>query len=164
MDKETIYNQYRQKILILIRMKTNYDSDSEDICHDVLEAVIKAVQDGKINNPEKLPAYINSICYNKIADWMRRKYIRKEIHIGDLEIFDPDQDTLNKLIDEEQRNHLDNAFKRLNLRERKVLYLHYYHNWGFEKIASIMNLKSTTARKTAERARQKIAKKFNINY
>jgi len=164
MDKETIYNQYRQKILILIRMKTNYDSDSEDICHDVLEAVIKAVQNGKINNSEKLPAFINSICYNKIADWMRRKYVRKEIHIGDLEIFDPDQDTLNKLIDEEQRDNLDRIFRKLNFREKKVLYLHYFHNWDFEKISSIINLKPSTTRKTAERARKKIAKKFNINY
>ena len=164
MDKETIYKQYRQKILILIRMKINYDSDAEDICHDVLEAVLKALLDGKINAPEKLPAFIYSICNNKIADWIRRKYRMKEIQSYDSEIYDPDQDALDRLISEEQRNHLDQALRKLNFRERKVLYLHYFQNWDFEKIASIIDLKPSTIRKTAERARKKIAKKFNINY
>jgi len=145
-------------------MKINYDSDSEDICQDVMEAVFKAVQEGKVNDPEKLPSFISSVCNNKIADWIRHKYRRKEIQSYVSEIYDPNQDTLEKLIDNEQRNHLDHALRKLNFREKKILYLHYFHNLDFERIASVIDLKPSTARKTAERARKKIAKKFNINY
>ena len=168
MDEEAIYKQYREKIFILIRIKTNYHDDSEDICQDVLETVIQSVQDGKINNPEKLPAFINSICSNKITDWIRHKYAKKEnelkFYSSGSEIRDPEKNALDRLIEEEEKNRLDRTLRGLNLRERKILYLHYYHNWAFDEIARFMNLKSLTVRKIAERSRKKIAKKFAINY
>lgn len=165
MDKEAIYKQYHQKLLILIRIKINYHPDSEDICQDVMEAVMLAVEDGKIDNPEKLPAFINRICSNKITDWIRRKYVRKESELKlpsrESEI---DQSALDKLINDEERNHLYGALKKLNLRERKILFLHYYYDWGFDEIARFMKLKPSTVRKIAERTRNKIAQRFEINY
>lgn len=168
MDKETFNNEYRQKILILIRIKTNYHRDSEDICQEVLTAAWDALRKDKINDPAKTKAYIKRIYSNKIADHIKRVKSKNENEVvfqeNDLDVKNQDQNILDRLILEEERKKLDKALYSLNTQQRMILSLHYDESWSFEKIARFLNLKATTVRKIAARCRKKIAKKFEINY
>jgi len=133
------------------------------------EASEENVKSGILNSCQIIhfAAYVNRICSNKITDWLRKNYSGKE-DLADFQadshkLIAPDQNALDKLIQYEEKNKLDRALKNLNVHEKKILYQHYYRTWSFEEIARFMNSKPETIRKTAERARKKIAKKFKIN-
>jgi RNA polymerase sigma factor (sigma-70 family) len=66
------------------------------------------------------------------------------------------ESALDKIINDEERAWLKKAWQKLNYKEKRILYLHYFHEWGYEEIGDILDLKATAVRKAAERARNKI--------
>jgi len=75
---------------------------------------------------------------------------------GKVDLQDPMENALDKIISDEERAGLKKAWQKLNHKEKRILYLHYFHDWGYEEIGDILGFRAAAVRKTAERGRKKI--------
>ena len=153
--EERFCAKYRERVLFLVRNKLGAIEDAEDVCHDIITAVLNAAKQGKIN---RLAPFLHKVCSNHVNNWLRKEYRRRaEVHEQEEALRAPEEDALEHLIDEEDRRNIDQALKKLNRRELKIIKLKYDLELSSKEIGQILDLSSDVVRKTAERARKKIA-------
>lgn len=110
---------------------------------------------------EKSAARIESINYwlvrvsaNLAGEFLRKKYKwNRWIDSAPEDQFDPDG-AERKIID---GLHVQNALRVTNRREKRIIYLRFWHDWSFEAIAASMQLKKENVKKIYQRALKKIA-------
>lgn len=167
MNQNDINQQFRQRLLFFIRKKIRYHSDAEDLCQDAIDVLLEALDHQKINNPDHWSAFVYGVAIRKIYDWYNQQKNNPVIdddimQYGESNMIDMDKSTLDRLIEDEQRQNLSKALHRLSLRERRILYLRYYRGWSYDDIGAFLHLRADTVRQIAGRARNKIAREFEI--
>lgn len=148
--------KYRPKIFYFARTKAGYTA-AEDICQDTITALLGAVRNGRIRNPEKLFSYVYQIYRNKLADYWRRT--GKEMSLECVEKKIPSQ-AHQEEVDMEFRQALMEGWRELRLPDKRLLYLKYVKGMRYEEIAGILNMTVEVARKRAQRAKERIRSKL----
>ncbi len=154
--EELLCRKYRAPILLALRRKIRDQKTLEDLCHEILIALLMAARKQNIKAPEKLPAYLHGILKHKVNDWITAQRRKMNFDPIDVEPVDPSPNALEQIITDEEQKKIDQALSTLEPREKKILELRFEHEWQFKAIAGILNLNPDTARKTAERIIQKI--------
>jgi RNA polymerase sigma factor (sigma-70 family) len=69
-----LYRRFRRQTLFLIRHRTHYSPDAEDLCQEALITVILKLRESAIEEPEKLAAYVrNTAIFTCIMDHRKKK-------------------------------------------------------------------------------------------
>lgn len=158
--EEHLCKKYRDKVLFIIRRKIRDIEDASDICQEILIATITAARNAKIQNPEKFSSFIYSICHNKINDYLKHQYQKSKVALSEVEkqLLASDRNALDGIVSDEIRTTIDHSLKKLNTRERRILYLKYICEWSSARIGEQLSLKPVLVRKITERAIKKIRK------
>jgi len=161
MDNNVLYWEYYERVLIFVRIKTNYHPDAEDLTQEILLSFIEALKKGDALHKDNPLPYLYGICSNKIKDWYKSRLNKKRFdHLENIQTADPAKEILEKLIDDEERHKIDAELKRLKLSEQRILYLRYYQGLSYEDIALLLNMKIAAVRKAAQRARNRIRERL----
>ena len=152
-----LYQKYRERILFFTRRKIDYLEDAEDICQNTLMSVLELAREKKIKNPDNVSSLIYKICTNKIIDYLRSKYKKMIVNLDEVGELD---DELERIVKVEEKEIICAEWRKLHIRERRVLYLKYINEWNSQQIGQHLNIKPGSVRKIAERSIKKIGKKL----
>jgi len=151
----------------LMAMAASRLSDREtarEIVQEALLAVLSALRQGRLREPEKLPAFVAGTGRNLINSHVRSLAKRPEpvtLGLEEATIPDPDPDSGELLFEEEEKRDMVLAvLKKLEPADRRILYLTLSEGLNPREIALEMGLKPETIRLRKSRALKRVRQKL----
>ena len=141
-----LFRKFAEKInfMVQIRLKGRVSiDDQEDICSEILEAVLLSLRKGGYNSTTGKPlgAYIAGIVHNIIGQYFRKMYREKIIQTGlPDEVRGNPGDTLDDIVNKERNEKLKICLSKLKPKYKEVLLLRIYDNLSVAAIAERLNL------------------------
>ena len=130
---ETIYREYRPKVLDYIRSHISDPQDAEDLCSEVFR---KALEHMDPAYGSGVSSWIYTITRNTVVDHYRRR--RMDCPLTD--DLPAEGGMEESLLEDDVRERLAAALRELPERERDILVLHYYANKSLQEISNTMKL------------------------
>lgn len=150
-----LHDKYQPRIYYLIKNAIPSKEEAEEVCQEVFRAVLEAARQEKIREPEKLFSFIYRVGSYKIKDWIKAKQKRERF-----EDDGPTANTEDELINQEKRKRLKNAWQKLNLEAKRLLYLLYVRGWSSKEVGEYFGISHEAVRKRAQHYKNKIRKEF----
>ena len=151
----------------LLAMAASRLSDREtarEIVQEALLAVLSALRQGRLREPEKLPAFVVGTGRNLINNYLRRRVQRPDaLPLGPREAIIPDSDPdSGELLfeKEEKRDMVLAVLKKLKPVDRGILFLTLAEGLSPREIALEMGLKPETIRLRKSRALKRVRRKL----
>jgi RNA polymerase sigma-70 factor, ECF subfamily len=151
----------------LMAMAASRLSDREaarEIVQDTLLAIISALRQGRLREPEKLPAFVVGTGRNLINSHVRILARHPEpvtLGVDEAAIPDPDPDAGESFLEKEERKDVVlDALRGLKAVDRGILYLTLARGLNPREIAVEMGLKPATIRLRKTRALGRLRRKF----
>ncbi len=128
------------------------DSAASDLSQQVLVIVLEALRAGRVEQPDRLAAFVMGVCRNTVSDARRGELRRGALldqfgQLGPLfeSTVDPDLGALN-------RDQLAACLQELALRARTIVILTYYLEHDIEDIARELAMSTGNVRVARHRA------------
>lgn len=136
-DLEEIVLKFYPQISFRVKKSIGFDNPEwEDICSEIMFAVVEAIKSGKFRGDSSVSTFIYSVTSKKIVDYIRKKS-RKLNHVPDINVYADPSEHLEK----KQRDQIVyQAIKKLKPRHADILYLYYYLEVPRTQIAKIYSL------------------------
>lgn len=154
-----LHDEFCEKCKILIRVRIPDCDSPEDICQDLILALLAAIRKNSIEDMKKLPAFARRICSNKISDWLRANRRTDSLeNTSEEKLIDKNENgnPENEALAHERYEILARALDKLDSRTREVITLHYYEELKFEEIAEHLHISHTLARHIAFQGRKEL--------
>ena len=151
-------------VLAMAAGRLNDREKAREIAQEALLAILSALREGRLREPEKLPAFVVGTACNLINSHVRRQFQRPDaLPLGSKEaiIPDPDPDSGELLFEEEEKRDMVLAvLKKLEPADRRILYLTLSEGLNPREIALEMGLKPETIRLRKSRALKRVRQKL----
>ena len=130
----------------------SYCPDVDDVVQESLTRFLRALQEGKIRNPESTGAFLSGICNHVIQEFRRRQWKEPliESEAGLPEPPAPPEPDLLAL-----RQAIALVMSQLSQRDRDILRAFFLEERGKEEICQTMNLSDEQFRVALFRAKQR---------
>ena len=147
---------YMEKLFYFCLKKTGSNTEAEDLTQDIAIQTITALKKGTI--PTSFSAWVWQIARNRYSVWANEKHKRNESvtgsDIGDYEIEDESENTLDEMIHTEQLALLRRELAFIRRDYRNIVAAYYIENRSIRDIASSLSLSENTVKQRLYRARQ----------
>ena len=147
---------YMEKLFYFCLKKTGSNTEAEDLTQDIAIQTITALKKGTI--PTSFSAWVWQIARNRYSVWAKVKHDRNESvtgsDIGDYEIEDESENTLDEMIHTEQLALLRRELAFIRSDYRNIVAAYYIENRSIRDIASSLSLSENTVKQRLYRARQ----------
>lgn len=154
--EEELNWRYRQGMLIVLANKTSNAAVAEDLWHDTLIAVLRAIKNNKLKEPDKLRAFILGVGKNLVRDYFKMR--RGEPILDDNFIY-PGESALESLIRDENSEIIRQTVRKLKpAKYRELLQRFYLEEQDKEAICADIGMTESQFTVTLCRARQKLGK------
>lgn len=154
---ERIYLQYRETMFIIANEILKNKENAEDAVQDAFVLIIRNLDNIDDVLSKKTANYIKVIIKNRSLQIYNRNK-KREILTDDYNFFaslpDPVQNVEERLVQTEMVNMVEEMILALPDRYKEVLYLYYYNELPYSKIAEALNTTEANARQIARRARK----------
>jgi len=121
-------------------------SDVQDLLQEAIIVLWQNVNAGRFELNAKVSTYLFAIAKNKwMAEMRRRK--RYDHNIESIEKRTDGQNTLESIIDDEQKNLITDALKKLEPPCKELLLLFYFEERSMNEIAQILNFANSNVAK-----------------
>ena len=134
-DIESIYTEYRPRVMGYIHARVRSSADAEDLCEDVFEK-IQLKLDGYDSEKAALSTWIYSITRNSVIDFYRRSRSYSELD----ENIKDDSTVDDRLLNDETLGELADALGKLPGQLREIIVLRYYDNLPLTEIGKKLGL------------------------
>jgi RNA polymerase sigma-70 factor (ECF subfamily) len=151
--EEELFGMFHKRIRGFAIAHTRDTTLADDLAQEVVWAVIRALRDGKVQQPAGLPAFVLGTARNLLANRIReRSRSRTEPLTGDMESSIP----APPAADFERHHSARQAIQRLEPHERAVLLLSLVDGLSPEEIADRLNITAESVRKRKSRALRRL--------
>ena len=143
-----VYNTYHTNMLAYGIAIGFCEHLCKDAVHDVFCTICHSKE--KLGSVENVEAYLLHCLKNRLFDIYKE---RKKINCicSDSPIIDQDADSMGKIINEENQlllnREVERLLKKINPKQRKVVYCRFHHNLKFNEIAVMMNMSPDAVKK-----------------
>jgi len=145
---------FQARIAFLVRMRTHDSAAAQDLTQDVMLAVVLALRDGQLREPERLAAFVYGTARNLINNYLRtRSRLPKEDLIDDEHHVTTVSDPLE---DAERSAVVRQALTTLDATDRNIVLLTLVNGLKPGEIAVRVGLTSEVVRARKSRALKKI--------
>lgn len=163
----TLIHQYERGMkLILMRRVADFDAVN-DILQETFSAVIFAIRDNKINDPERLPGFIRQVALNQLKTHYRkssRYQTNQGEHINKRPDTSNSNDAITSLEQQQTKKMLINAMRQLSTeRDRQLLLRFYLREEDKSSICEDLELSPEHFDRVLYRARQRMKKILEDN-
>ncbi len=152
---ESIYSLYYQDLYLYAFSLCRNHSLTEDIVSDTFFKALVSLPDKHTN----IKYWLMTVCRNLIYDYYNKQKRINDIPVEEMNISIEDE-TLAKLIKEEQSARIYYAILQLPDVYREVIYMYYFMEMSGEVIANTLNISHGNVRNILYRARIKLKKKL----
>ena len=142
---QSIYDRYRESLLVVAMALTGNLAEAEDILHDVFLGFVHNLDRFKLSG--KLKAYLAVCVVNQARNHLKRANLRQASDVDQVEIVARDQrNPVNTAICNEQVHLISQAMVRLPMEQRSVIALHLRMGMTFREIGKHLQLSVPTAK------------------
>ena len=132
--------------------------DAEDMFHDLLVVLVKQIQNGALEDPERLPGYVIAIARWQIAAQVRlRMRGRRAVSVDDVKLFDHVPDAETSLARKEFRIIARRVLEGLPVQQREMLIRFYLQEQRPGEIQEELRITETQFRLVKSRAKARFA-------
>jgi RNA polymerase sigma-70 factor (ECF subfamily) len=146
-----ICRQFEPRIRVFARQHLRDASAAQDFTQEILITVIEAVRAGRVEQPERMGAYVLGVCRMTLRDDRRNERRRQglfEQYKGDL-VPDPGGAQTRESLDAPR---LQQCLGKLAEKDRAVLVLTFYADKDASEIAASLGLTAANVRVVRHRA------------
>lgn len=155
--KGQLFDLLRNGIACLVSRQLG-TQDSEDIVHDVYLIVLRAIEESRLRDPERLLAYTRVVTRRRIANGIRENVKRRARDSGvDPEDLPASGSQEDHAVRQEQVKIMNSLLLELKPKEREVLVRFYLKGESEERICREMELTATQFRLLKWRAKARFA-------
>jgi RNA polymerase sigma factor (sigma-70 family) len=151
--EEQFVRMFSRSVLAIAWSRTGDYDGAQDVMQEVMWSVLKALREGRVQEPEKLPAYICRAAENQAAGYTRTRARRKELPLCDITV--PISEERSVKIG---RIDLQRVLQALNALDQKILLMMLVDELGPGEVAARLNLSPEVVRARKSRAIKKIKK------
>jgi RNA polymerase sigma-70 factor (ECF subfamily) len=152
--EEELVHLFRDRIAFLVRMRTHDADVTSDLTQDILLAVVLALRDGHLREPERLAAFVYGTARNLVNNYLRtRSRLPKEDPIDEGHHPACGQDPME---DTERSTLVRRALVSLDSTDRHILLLTLVNGLKPGEIAARLRLTSEVVRARKSRALKKL--------
>lgn len=155
---------YVENIFYFCLKKTGNHTEAEDLAQDISLNILTALNKGTI--PENFPAWVWRIARNRYCAWADVKHRKTESvaggDIGDYELEDTRESTLDNMIHNEQLTLLRRELAFIESEYRNLLAAYYIENKSVREIATSLSLSTDAVKQRLYRARNKLKEGMNM--
>jgi RNA polymerase sigma-70 factor, ECF subfamily len=153
--EEELVRLFASRIGVMARTRLRDAEAARDVTQDVLLAVVRALRNGHLRDPERLTAFVYGIARNRINDHLRaRVRLPPQDPIDDHVLIGTDPDLLDR---RERSDLVRRALAELSPTDRTILLLTLSRSLKPGEIAVRLGLTSEVVRARKSRALRKIA-------
>jgi len=146
-----VCRQFEPRIRVFARRHVREASAAEDFTQEILITLIEALRGGRVEQPERMGAYVLGVCRMTLRDARRNARRREglfERYKGDLAP-DPGEPAGGPSLDAQR---LQQCLSKLAEKDRAVLVLTFYADQDASEIAASLGLTATNVRVVRHRA------------
>lgn len=155
--EEEVVHLFRDRIAFLVRMRTHDAGVAQDLTQDILLAVVLALRDGQLREPERLAAFVYGTARNLINNYLRtRSRLPKEDSIDEAHQPTCSQDAMQGT---ERTALVRRALASLDSTDRHILLLTLVSGLKPGEIAARLRLTSEVVRARKCRALKKMTER-----
>jgi RNA polymerase sigma-70 factor (ECF subfamily) len=149
-----VCERYGKRILLYGQRHLGNDDDAQDLVQQVLVALLEAIRAGKVEEPERLPAFVMGTC--RFAVWDRRRGERRLREVAS-EAAAAQPMAVDASFLELDRLRLYHCLQQLPVRERTVMRMSYTEDLSAEEVAAALELSPVNVRVIRHRCLQSLA-------
>jgi RNA polymerase sigma-70 factor (ECF subfamily) len=148
-----LLQHFSPRIYALLCARTRDREASRDLLQDTLIAVLRALRQGQLREPDKLGAFILGIARNVAQSFIRDGARKREAPLAD-EPRVPAQDFLEE---DERKRHVNQALAELDPIDRQILKMTLVDGHKSGLISKMLGLSPDVVRQRKSRATRKVA-------
>lgn len=142
---DEIFEKYQQALYSICYRYTRNEADAREITQDVFIKVYRNLK--KFNERCKFFTWLYRIAVNTCISFKRRT--QTEVELAE---YTPNPDNRNLVL----KMAIDNALKRLPVRQRMAFILRHYEGYKFDEIGEIMGISTGAAKANHHQAIKKL--------
>ncbi|MFW6202616.1 MAG: RNA polymerase sigma factor [Gemmatimonadota bacterium] len=156
-----LVDRFHERLLVFAARRFPDTGSAEDVAQETLRRVIEAVREGRVRDPDALPAYVfqtaRHVCLHGVrkARRRRRALLRmggRASALGD----DRRGDALDALVGEERRARVRAALQRLDASDRELLWMLYFEGLDTAEAADRLEVTRGALRVRKHRALKRL--------
>ncbi len=156
--EEELVGLYRRRVLVIATARTHDPEAARDLTQEVLIAVLRALREGQVREPEKLPAFIQGTARNLINNYLRVRARRAESELDAAQIIGTDPH--EELETRERRRVLQRELQALSALDQQILLLSLVDGHALDEVALRLRMSHEAVRARKSRAVKRLIKKF----
>lgn len=151
--------RFDRRVRFLVAQRVHPDS-IDDVVNEVLAAVVLAVRERRVREPDRLGAFVHGVTRNAISNWARAA--ARARRDWEIETLAPPEtpDPLRLLLDSETRTAVRSCLEELREEDRRVLRLAYWQGLTPAEVAEELDIAANVARQRLWRARERFKEKW----
>jgi RNA polymerase sigma-70 factor, ECF subfamily len=145
---------YNKRIFVMALARTRDREVARDLTQDVLMAVLQALRNGQVREPERLTAFVYGTARNLVNNYFRSRAQQAEFESlsEDLAV----AGTGDRPETAERASMVHGLLRRVDTIDRKILLMTLVEGYKAEEVAYQLHLSSDTVRQRKSRALKKI--------
>jgi len=147
-------NYFQLPIRLTARRQLRSHDLVDDACQETLLRVLRYFRSGKqLDNPERLPAFVHSVCHNVTLEMIRSRTRYAQMPDDDFDCADGRQDTHGGLVTEERKKLVRDILAQLSKKDRDLLRLVMLEEADKAELCRRLEVSETYLRVLLHRAR-----------
>lgn len=152
--EDELIRVFRPRVLMMMRARTQEPDVAPDLCHDVLIAVLQALRQGQLRDPERLAAFVHGVARNAANNHLRTR-CRHPV-LNELSESVPAAGSDDPVKSVERRQFVSRALAAVTQTDRRILLLTLVEGLKPGEIAERLGLTNEVVRTRKSRALRKM--------
>lgn len=158
--EEDLVILYSKRICAIAVCHTRDREAAKDLTQEILMAVLGAVRAGRIQEGEKLAAFIQGTARNIVSNYMRSRARHTECALSDFELYAAD--FVEELESADRHRLMKQELAACSPTDRQILHMSLVNGFSMAEIAEKLHLSHDAVRARRSRLIRKLAKKFLV--
>jgi len=142
-----LYLRFEKLIFSFVGQQGGSNEDAADLLQEVIIVFWKNALDENFKLQSKLSTYLMAIARNKWMAERRKSYHQTKAEMPE-DVSDEQPGVLHNLIDEEERQNINQAFLKISEICRQLLSLFYFEERSMQEIAKLLQLANVNVAKS----------------
>jgi RNA polymerase sigma-70 factor, ECF subfamily len=147
---------------IKARNKRLHVDGIDDVVQEAFLRVQAAIRKNEIRQPDRLGAYVNSVCNNVISENYREIVRNRHDDVDGVDALDPEKNTEDSMLQREREESVHQVLRQLNPNERAILHAYFFEDLDHKAVCRRFNIKPEYMRVLLHRAKQAFKKHYKL--
>jgi RNA polymerase sigma-70 factor (ECF subfamily) len=153
-----LVNRYRRGLLVIATVRTHDREAAQDLAQDILIAVLKALRNERLQDPQKLTAFVYGTARNLINNYLKSRTRHPE---SDLESVDePSADPVEEFESADRQRVVQRELATFSPIDQQILLLSLVDGHSLVEVAERLSMTHEAVRARRSRMVRKIAKRL----